>query len=224
MAESIRLLARIRGHDGVERDNADVLNGALAAFLDFGIKRTSMGEVARRGGLSLATLYRRFGGKADIVQAVGLWQVRHLLEQADASMRRQAEEGASAEDQIVELFVAFALGLRENPLLDRLLATDAATVLPYLTTGGAPVIELGRDFLAEFITRLQEAGKLPAYDPLPVAELVARTALSLVLTKPTVIPLDDEAAARRFARDHIAPGFRPLDMRVAAHEAGSGSR
>ncbi|MEV0684516.1 TetR/AcrR family transcriptional regulator [Nocardia sp. NPDC050378] len=218
MAESTGLLVRIRGNGGVERDNADILNGALAAFLDFGIKRTSMAEVARRGGLSLATLYRRFGGKDDIVQAVGLWQVRRLLDQADAALRRQADEGASAEDQIVELFVVFALGLRENPLLDRLLATDPATVLPYLTTGGAPVIELGRDFLAEFITRLQQAGKLPAYDPLPVAEMVARTALSLVLTRPTVIPLDDEAAARRFARDHIAPGFRPLDAHPGADE------
>ncbi|MFC4374226.1 TetR/AcrR family transcriptional regulator [Nocardia halotolerans] len=216
MAESTRLLARIRGHGGVERGNAEVLEGALAAFLDFGIKRTSMGEVARRGGLSLASLYRRFGGKPEVVQAVGLWQVRDLLEQADASMRQLAEADAGAEDQIVELFVTFAVGLRQNPLLDRLLATDAATVLPYLTTDGAPVIELGRDFLAEFITRLQQAGKLPAYDPLPVAEMVARTALSLVLTRPTVIPLDDEAAARRFARDHIAPGFRPLTDRIGA--------
>ncbi|KAF0846367.1 TetR/AcrR family transcriptional regulator [Nocardia caishijiensis] len=219
MAEPIRLLARIRGHGGVERDNADILNGALAAFLDFGIKRTSMAEVARRGGLSLATLYRRFGKKDDVVQAVGLWQVRRLLTQADASLRKQADDGASAEDQIIELFVVFALGLRQNPLLDRLLATDAATVLPYLTTGGSPVIELGRDFIAEFITRLQQDGKLPAYDPLPVAEMVARTALSLVLTRPTVIPLDDEAAARRFARDHIAPGFRPLDAQAVARQA-----
>ena len=34
-----------------------------------------------------------------------------------------------------------------------LLKTEPEIVLPYLTVQGAPVIELGRDYLAEFIVR-----------------------------------------------------------------------
>jgi AcrR family transcriptional regulator len=41
-------------------DGEKLLESALSAFLDFGIKRTSMGEIARRAGISPATLYRRF--------------------------------------------------------------------------------------------------------------------------------------------------------------------
>lgn len=185
-----------------------VLSAALLAFLDFGIKRTSMGEVARRGGLSLATLYRRFAGKTDLIQAVGLQQTREFIDGVDAAVQRQIERDAGAEDQIVELFVAFLAGLRSNKLLDRLLQTEPEIVLPYLTVKGAPVIELGRDYVAEFITRLQREGKLPEYDPLPLAEMIARTALSLALTPQTVIPLDDDAAAREFARDHVVVSFR----------------
>jgi AcrR family transcriptional regulator len=166
------------------------------AFLDFGIKRTSMVEVARRGGLSLATLYRRFAGKSDLIQAVGLRQAREFIDLVDAAVQRQVDSDAGAEEQIVELFVAFLDGLRGNRLLDRLLVH------------GAPVIELGRDYLAEFIVRLQSEGKLPQYDPLPLAEMIARTSLSMALTPQTVIPLDDDAAVRRFARDHVVPGFR----------------
>ncbi|MFF0453239.1 TetR/AcrR family transcriptional regulator [Nocardia africana] len=205
---STRLLPLVRGAGPEDRNQTTVLDAALLAFLDFGIKRTSMVEVARRGRLSLATLYRRFAGKSDLIQAVGLWQARQFVEQVDAAVQRQIERDAGAEDQIVELFVAFLDGLRGNKLLDRLLTTEPEVVLPYLTVQGAPVIELGRDYVAEFITRLQTEGKLPQYDPLPLAELVARNALSLALTPQTLIPVDDEPACRRFARDHVVPGFR----------------
>lgn len=202
------LLPLVRGTDPEDRNQTTVLDAALLAFLDFGIKRTSMVEVARRGGLSLATLYRRFAGKSDLIQAVGLRQARGFIDEVDAAVQRQIDSDASAEDQIVELFVAFVHGLRGNRLLDRLLKTEPEIVLPYLTVRGAPVIELGRDYLAEFIVRLQREGKLPQYDPLPLAEMVARSALSMALTPQTVIPLDNDAALRRFARDHVVPGFR----------------
>ncbi|MBF6300696.1 TetR/AcrR family transcriptional regulator [Nocardia amamiensis] len=208
MAALTRLLPLVRSAAPEDRNQARVLDAALVAFLDFGIKRTSMVEVARRCGLSLATLYRRFASKSDLIKAVGLRQTREFIEQVDAALQRQVDRDASAEDQIVELFAAFITGLRGNRLIHRLLATEPELVLPYLTTEGAPVIELGRDYLAEFITRLQGEGKLPEYDPEPLAEMIARTALSLALTPQTVIPLGDDAAIRQFARDHVVVSFR----------------
>ncbi|MBY8862653.1 TetR/AcrR family transcriptional regulator [Nocardia sp. CA2R105] len=208
MTKLAKLLPLVRDAAPEDRNQATVLDAALLAFLDFGIKRTSMVEVARRGGLSLATLYRRFAGKSDLIQAVGLRQAREFIVQVDTVVQRQIDSEADAEEQIVELFVAFQDGLRSNRLLDRLLTTEPEMVLPYLTVRGAPVIELGRDYLAEFIERLQREGKLAQYDPLPLAEMIARTALSMALTPQTVIPLDDDAAVRRFARDHVVPGFR----------------
>ncbi|MEV4127976.1 TetR/AcrR family transcriptional regulator [Nocardia sp. NPDC049707] len=208
MAALTRLLAMVRSTGPEDRNQTQVLDAALLVFLDFGIKRTSMVEVARRCGLSLATLYRRFASKSDLIQAVGMRQARQFVEEVDAAQQRQVDRDAGAEEQIVELFVAFLNGLRGNKLLDRLLKTEPEIVLPYLTVRGAPVLELGRDYLAEFITRLQAEGKLPEYDPEPVAEMIARTALSLALTPQTVLPLDDDAAIRKFARDHVAVSFR----------------
>ncbi|MEV6069582.1 TetR/AcrR family transcriptional regulator [Nocardia sp. NPDC052001] len=208
MAKLAKLLPLVRGSAPEDSNQAKVLDAALVAFLDFGIKRTSMVEVARRGGLSLATLYRRFAGKSDLIEAVGLRLARQFIADADAAVHAEIERDASAQDQIVALFIAFIEGLRGNQLLGRLLKTEPEVVLPFLTVQGAPVIELGRDYLAEFITRLQSEDKLPEYDPLPLAEMVARNALSLALTPQTVIPLDDEAALRQFAIDHVLPGFR----------------
>ncbi|MEV6767148.1 TetR/AcrR family transcriptional regulator [Nocardia sp. NPDC051030] len=208
MAKLAKLLPLVRGSAPEDKGQTKVLDAALMAFLDFGIKRTSMVEVARRGGLSLATLYRRFAGKNDLIAAVGLRQARQFVTDVDAALREPIERDASAEEQIVALFVAFSEGLRGNQLLVRLMNTEPEIVLPYLTVQGAPVLELGRDYLAEFITRLQSEGKLPEYDPLPLAEMIARTALSLALTPQTVIPLDDSAALEQFAKDHVVPGFR----------------
>lgn len=181
-----------------------ILDAALGAFIDFGIRRTNMAEVARRCGLSPATLYRRFDQKAGLVRAVVGREVRRFVEDAD----RRIDPSLDAESQIVELFGAFLDGLRGNRLLTRLLATEAESVLPLLTVDGHPVIAHGQAYIAAFIRRLQAGGKLPAFEAEPVAEMVARVAVSLALTPQTCIPLDDDAAARRFARDHICVVFR----------------
>jgi AcrR family transcriptional regulator len=199
-----RLLALVRSTDPDDGDRGRVLDAALASFIDFGIRRTSMGDIAKRSRLSPATLYRRFAQKSDLVQAVGLREVRRFLADVD----RRIDHSASAEEQTVELFVAFADGLRRHKLLRRLLDTEPEIVLPMLTVRGAPVLDLGRDYLAEFIKRLQDEGQLPAYDPRPVAEMFARMALTLALTPETTIPLGDNEAARRFAREHITGVYR----------------
>lgn len=181
-----------------------VLDGALSAFEEFGIRRSSMSEIARRAGISPATLYRRFAQKSDVVLAVGLREVRRFLAAVDA----EVDSTLPAQEQIVALFVAFLSGLRRNKLLARLLDSEPETVLPALTVNGWPVLALGRDYLAAIIRRLQAEGAAEAYDPDPVAEMIARVALSMALTPHTGLPLDDEAAARAFAREHITLVYR----------------
>ena len=207
MAESSepRLLEFVRTEP--DSDHNAVLDGALSAFLDFGIRRANMADIASRAGISPATLYRRFAQKNDLVMAVGLREVRGFLDAVDA----EVDHALPAEDQVVALFVAFFGGLRRNKLLQRLLATEPETVLPALTINGAPVLALGRDYLADVIRRLQASGSAEAYDPEPVAEIIARVALSMALTPQTSLPLRDAEEARRFAREHIAVVYRLTD-------------
>lgn len=195
-----RLFPLVRDEDPQDAEQAPVLDGALEAFLDFGVRRSSMGEIARRSRLSPATLYRRFAQKSDLVQAVGLREVRRYLAEVD----RRIDVHASAEDQFVALFVAALDGMRRHKLLQRLLTTEPEIVLPMLTVRGGPVVELGRDYLTEFIRRLQREGALPRYDPVPVAEVFARLALSLALTPESTIPMADDEHTRRFVLDHMA--------------------
>jgi AcrR family transcriptional regulator len=200
---SARLLPLVRGSEPDDAERTPVLDAALDAFLDYGVRRTSMNEIAKRSRLSPATLYRRFAQKSDLVTAVALREVRKFLSEVDT----QVDTAADTEEQVVQLFLACAGGIRSNLLLQRLMSTEPEIVLPRLTVEGSPVIELGRDYVADFIRRLQSEGKLPEYDALPVAELMARTVVSLALTPATVIPLAYDEPTRQFVLNHIAPFF-----------------
>ncbi|AYF78380.1 TetR/AcrR family transcriptional regulator [Nocardia yunnanensis] len=191
-------------------EGEQLLESALSAFLDFGIKRTSMGEIARRAGISPATLYRRFESKNDLVAAVGVREAQLFIAQIDERVR--AANGTPGNEQMVEIFVAFIIQLANNKLLQRLLRTEPDTVLPRLTTEAGPILAVGRTYLAEKLRELQAAGDVPAFDADLVAEVLARLGQSLVLTPDGLIPLTDETAAREFARRTVLPmiGVQPV--------------
>ncbi|MEU5405574.1 TetR/AcrR family transcriptional regulator [Nocardia asteroides] len=182
-------------------DGEKLLDSALSAFLDFGIKRTSMGEIARRAGISPATLYRRFESKNELVEAVGVREAQRYVAEVDERVR--AVTGPA--EQLVEIFVAFMTTLAGNELLRRLLATEPEVVLPRLTTEGGPILAVGREYVAEKLRELQAMSPVPDFDPDLVAEIMARLALSLALTPDGLIPLDDVEAGRDFARRTLLP-------------------
>ncbi len=183
-------------------DRDPVLDAALAAFLDFGIRRTSMGEIARRAGISPATLYRRYAQKSDIVMGVGMREAQRLL----SYLELHIDVTSSPLEQLTTLHSAVLHQLSSNELLTRVLTTEPESVLPKITIDADPILEIGRGFLAAFLTRLQREGHLPSYDVAPVADWLARLAQSAVLT-PSRQPLS-ETETRAFVRDHLAPFIR----------------
>ncbi|MBF6098208.1 TetR/AcrR family transcriptional regulator [Nocardia cyriacigeorgica] len=188
-------------------DSEALLDSALSAFLDFGIKRTSMGEIARRAGISPATLYRRFESKNDLVEAVSVREAQRFVADIDTRVRTVA----GTENQLVEIFVAFIAAIAGNELLRRLLRTEPELILPRLTTDAGPVLAVGRTYLAAKLRELRDAEAAADFDADLVAEIMARLAQSLALTPDGLIPLDDEDAAREFSRRTLLPmvGVRP---------------
>ncbi|MFC8386302.1 TetR/AcrR family transcriptional regulator [Nocardia sp. NPDC057272] len=189
-------------------DGEKLLDSALSAFLDFGIKRTSMGEIARRAGISPATLYRRYESKNELVEAVGVREAQRYVTEIDERVRAVTEPG----EQLVEIFVAFVTTIAGNELLRRLLSTEPEIILPRLTTDAGPILAVGRAYLAEKLRELQVSAPVPEFDPDLVAEIMARLALSLALTPDGLIPLDDAEAGREFARRTLLPmvGLREI--------------
>lgn len=200
--KATRLLSLVRLADP-DQSRGSVLDGALAVFLDIGIRRASMSDIARLSGISPATLYRRFASKSDVIREVGLREVRRFIAEADDALAELRAQGADAETQVTELGLAVIDGIRRNDLLKRLLRTEPELVLPFLTIDAGPVIALGRDYVTEVLTRLQAEGQLPQIDVAPLAEVTARMAISLALTPESVLPLDDPEAARALIRTFL---------------------
>jgi AcrR family transcriptional regulator len=172
-----------------------ILAGALGQFEDFGIRRTTMEDVARRARVSRVTIYRRFPGKERLVEAVILGEAQRFFAELEQAVARLD----SVEERIVEAFVHTLGAAREQRLLNRLLRTEPDTILPHLTIDGGPVLAAGTAFLAR---QMRLAGsRVPRREVEQAAEVVSRLVLSYLLTP----ALDTPREARRFARRYIAP-------------------
>jgi AcrR family transcriptional regulator len=176
-----------------------ILAAALARFESFGIRRTTMEDVARAARVSRVTIYRRFPQKERLVEAVILGEVRRFFAELEAGVAPLE----SVEERIVEGFARTLAAAREQRLLNRLLDTEPEMLLPHLTTDGGPVLAAGTAFLARQM-RIARSG-VPARETRAVAELVARLVLSFLLTPESVVALESPTEARRFAGRYVVP-------------------
>ena len=197
------------GH-GPESDEITnrILDAAHKCFAAGGIRKTTMNAIADAAGVGVATVYRRFPQKPLLVQTVLIREITQLVDSVDAAIA----DTESFEDELLTGFVAFARELSVRTLLrdmpDTDIVGDAVAALP---DHGSPILSLGRAYLANLIRRWQVAGELPAdFDADLVAEIYARLAHSLAMIPEGMIPLDDPAKARHFARRYLSPLLRPL--------------
>jgi len=194
------LLELVLAEPSTDAVGESIVDAALAEFLAYGLRRTNVDVVARRAGVSRATLYRRFEGKDALVQAVLVRESRRFF----ASIAEAVAGVVSPEERLVEGFVVGVRYAREDRLLNRLLSSDPEALLPYLTTNGALVVAAARDFLA------RQAPDVPVADRTPagVAEVFVRLAISFTLMPDGAIPLATDDDVRAFARGYLAPLMR----------------
>lgn len=188
------------GHES-DPVSESILDGALAEFLAYGLRRTNVDSVAKRAGVSRATLYRRFESKDVLVQAVLVRECRRFF----GSIAAAVDKLPTVRERLVEGFVVGMRYTRRDPLLSRLLSTDPEALLPYLTVNGGLVVAAARDFLVSQAEGLPGGDKpVDGRDPAGVAELFVRLAISFALTPDSCIPLDDDESVRAFAISYLA--------------------
>jgi AcrR family transcriptional regulator len=182
-----------------------ILDAAVDRFATFGIRRTTMDDVAAAAGIGRATLYRRFAGRDDIVRAAVFRELARFVDEVDA--RVQELEGPV--ERFVEGFVAILSAARRHPLLNRLLEIEPELILPFLTVQAGPVLELNREYLSRQLRASQREGSMRQdIDPEIVAELLVRLCQSLLLTPSgLLIESDDEEGLRRLAHAYLAPAL-----------------
>ncbi len=182
-----------------------VAAAALDEFAEHGIRRTSMEDIARRAGVSRMTVFRRFASKQRLVEVVIAREVHRGMQELDLLW-----EGAETlEDRLVAGFEFAGRYVRGHPLFDRLLRSEPEVLLPPLTLDGGPVLKLYRSLIAHRLQAEANAGRAATSDIEGVAEVIARLAISLLLTRDGTITLDDPNSVRRLVNLTLLPMLQP---------------
>ncbi len=169
-----------------------VLDAALELAAGSGLRHLTMDDVASRAGVGRMTVYRRFGSRTALIDALTIRECRRCL----ATIAAAVASAADPEARLAALFSATLRVIREHPLLARLASVEPESLLRELTRDDSAVFLLVREFLIGLIREGQEAGELVAGDPTVLAELALRLGASFVLMPETVVDLDDERALR----------------------------
>lgn len=169
------------------RDTAidtQLLEAALDCFGTFGIRKTSLTDVAEQAGVSRSTVYRVFGDKEGLVRSVLQSEVQRFLALHDATV----PAGASLTETLRHT-IAFTLTyLNEHRVFQRVVAREPEQLMEIVVQrpGQPSVIELIRPAAVD---RLMSSGNA---DDLGVpieqaAEWMVRAAVSMLLTPSSVL-------------------------------------
>jgi AcrR family transcriptional regulator len=157
-----------------------IVQAALETAADHGIARLSIGDVARRAGLSRQTLYRHFPSKDALVTTVVLGETTKLV----AQIARAAAALDDPLDALRAAILAALVGLRSHPLLDRLLGTEPDALVPILTTDSSPVFVHVRAVVESIVAaRTPELGD-DSVGGRRFADVVARLLISYAVNAP----------------------------------------
>jgi AcrR family transcriptional regulator len=184
----------------------------LAATYDcvarWGLAKTTVEDAAREAGLSRATVYRHFpGGRDELIDAVVAWEhARFFLRLYDAV------HDATSLEEVIERGVLFAhRAVAEHEVLQRMLETEPAALLPALTVSGERTRRVIADFLRPYLERHELA---PGVGVGAAAGFLARMVLSYIASAGRW-DLDDPEQVARLVGAELLAGIVPSTARRA---------
>lgn len=191
---------------GAAKENVPerILRGAYACFARFGIRKTTVDDVARESGVSRATVYRYFDGKEAILQGVILMEVERLLSEF-------REDVAGVEDPaevLARALVFYSEAYRAHEVLQKILETEPELLLPRLTTDGQAILRGTSAMLVPLLTDAAKRGEIAEVDTEEAGEWVARMIWSRLVTWGPGGDLPNLDEARNWVLRWLMPGLK----------------
>jgi AcrR family transcriptional regulator len=157
---------RARSGNAMARTRAALIEAAGECLERYGIRKTTMVDVAARSRVAKATLYNHFRTKDDLLVAY----VEHRV----ADLARTAVATASA-DGLVEALTGTAAALAADPVLRRAADQEPELLAPLGRPSGSRGWELARTGVADVLTAAHVAATAAA------VEVVLRWCVSQLL-------------------------------------------
>ena len=156
-----------------------ILDAARECVLAYGVRRTSLSDVARRAGVSRPTVYRRW---PDLRALVADLMTRELAGVFGLAARTRPPAPGPARARAVRQFVAVARGLRAHPLLTKIIEVDPETLQPYIFDRLGTSQRMAVGYIAELIRAGQQDGSVRPDDAGAMAVTVLLSVQSSVLS------------------------------------------
>ena len=182
-----------------------ILDAAVDLVGASGLRHLTMDDVAARARVGRMTVYRRFGDRERLIDALAIRESQRCLAEIDATV----DPGAPISDQIAQGFLTSLRLVREHPVLDRFARQEPETALEALNQDGGAIFAISRSFVAERVRDAKRRGLVGDVEPEHVAELLIRIGFSFLLMPATALPVADDQAMRELAQDLIAPILKP---------------
>ena len=174
-----------------------ILDAVLDLLRDHRLRDLTLEHVAERAGVSRQTVYRHVGSRDGLLRDVVLREEARLADRA----RTAVGEADSLEQAVVAATTAMLEGVREHPLIDRLLVDDPETLLPYLTLGKGPVLSTAGTIVAELVRQYVPEGEAVVDD---VADVLSRLVISYTIAPGERTPAEVGRLAARAVMGGLA--------------------
>ncbi|WP_063034408.1 TetR/AcrR family transcriptional regulator [Nocardia grenadensis] len=185
--------------DGIE---TRILDAARVQFETYGVKKTTIGDVARQAAVDRGTIYRRIGSRDDLVRAVSAREVGALLAELEDIPARHKD----LEAIVADIFVTVITRWRTHGMIKRVLALEPGRLLPQVTTEGGPFFTMSVSVAATLLAEAMRERGLPEIPDLTTrVEVASRVVHSLILQPVGALDLESEERLAEFARAYIAP-------------------
>lgn len=180
-----------------------VLDAARSCILEYGVRRTTLAEIARRAKVSRPTVYRRWSDTRAVVSSLLTREIGAVIPTFDPA--------ASARRQITSSVSAAADGIRVHPLFVKILRSDPEILATYILHRLGKSQSLIIDGLVPIIEGGQRDSSIRDGVPNHMATVLLLMVQSAVQSAEMVsgrIPGDDLVAEFAYAVDSY---LRPLD-------------
>jgi len=154
-----------------------ILDSARDAILDFGVRRTSLSDVARRAGVSRTTVYRSYADGEELVRAVMTREFEDLL----AETARHAI-GENARERLTNRLVETNRALRAHPLWRKLVSAEPELIMPYVFERMGATQRVGFALAHDGVQEGQRDGSIRAGDPTVIAQALVLIQQSFLLS------------------------------------------
>ncbi|HEV3281669.1 MAG TPA: TetR/AcrR family transcriptional regulator [Acidimicrobiales bacterium] len=186
-----------------------IIDATLDCLALHGTAKTTVDDIARRAGVSRATVYRVFpGGRDEMLSAVVDTEMARLF----SALGVRLGGARDLTEALVGGIVEASARIRGHRALAYLVEHEPEMVLGHLAFDESDrLLATASRFVAPFLSRWMsppEAGR--------VAEWATRIVLSYAIAPSPRMDLTEPASARRLVEEFVVPGIRAL------HLAGAG--